>query len=470
MKNRLFLQKLMIGFTVIIGFLILGCNLDVSNELRRIEDLFEDKGGLIIYNVSNSRQIVSIEVKDKNGINVPLSNITPANNASGPIVPIEPNEFQALVLNPGTYTFKASYPEGGTQPPVREINIQLHKYSDMYVTTDAINVPYGMLQVINLSGVNVTSVKVGGNEFLPGGNPIVDKGSYSDRRDPGTYTVQVKIANRDAYFSQEGVQIVAGEVTNILVFADGIQVGVPDMPNGQSNNIWILNRLESKEVVSRIDIKKSVDTSYSPFPGSMPLSYGGYVGAYREPETYDLKVALGGEVSGEIERSDIKVTSAPVFVIVQQGQKGPEIAVLVPGDSDGDGFPDWWEERYFPNTDAANRPDFPGKDADNDGDHLSNWEEYLRGTDPTKQDTDEDGLSDGEEVNGIIDADYNSDKRPNGFSLKTFPSGPTNPLKYDTDRDGFSDYIEIRDGSDPNDPNSPGAGAGGISVVVPWGD
>jgi hypothetical protein len=326
-----------------------------------------------------------------------------------------------------------------------------------------------MLQVINLSGSAVISVKVGGNEFLPVNTPIVDKGSYSDRRDPGTYTVQVKIASENDYFASKTVQIVAGDVTNILVFADGIEVDIPNITNGRDKNIWILNRLESRGVVNRIDIKKSGDNDYSQFPGSMPLSYGGYVGAYREPETYDLKVTLGGAVPVEIAKSGIIVASDPVFVIVQNENNdrdgAPEIVVVVPGDSDGDGFPDWWEEKYF-GPDAVNNSDVPGRDADSDGDGLSNWDEYLRGTDPTKQDTDGDGLSDWEEVNGKKDANFNSSDRPADFPLE-FP--PTDPLKPDTDHDGYSDYVEIRAGSDPNDPKSIPPGAE-IIIKIPWGN
>lgn len=47
------------------------------------------------------------------------------------------------------------------------------------------------------------------------------------------------------------------------------------------------------------------------------------------------------------------------------------------GDRDGDGLPDWWERWYFLSETAASR------DADSDGDGMTNYQEYLTGTDPT---------------------------------------------------------------------------------------
>ena len=67
-------------------------------------------------------------------------------------------------------------------------------------------------------------------------------------------------------------------------------------------------------------------------------------------------------------------------------------------------------------------------DADLDG--LSNLEEQENNTDPRDTDTDNDGLTDGEEVNT-----YN-----------------TNPTRTDTDGDGVDDATEIANGDNPLDP------------------
>lgn len=99
-------------------------------------------------------------------------------------------------------------------------------------------------------------------------------------------------------------------------------------------------------------------------------------------------------------------------------------------DTDGDGLTDY-EEYCLTGTDPLVR-DSKQKgvndtkvDLDNDG--LSNETEIRLKTDPKNPDTDQDGLSDGEEVNR-----YHTD-----------------PLKPDTDGDGVKDGDEVKVGTDP---------------------
>lgn len=99
-------------------------------------------------------------------------------------------------------------------------------------------------------------------------------------------------------------------------------------------------------------------------------------------------------------------------------------------DSDRDGIPDDAELRLGLNPNDATDALL---DADRDG--LTNLEEYRQGTELRNSDTDSDGLTDGEEVNGT-----------RGFN--------TNPLLADTDGDGINDLTEIQTGSNPTDPNS----------------
>ncbi|MDA1097128.1 MAG: thrombospondin type 3 repeat-containing protein, partial [Chloroflexi bacterium] len=60
-------------------------------------------------------------------------------------------------------------------------------------------------------------------------------------------------------------------------------------------------------------------------------------------------------------------------------------------DEDQDGLPDVWEIQYFGNLSH-------GAGADDDGDGLTNLQEYQAGTDPTEPDSDGDGMSDANEL------------------------------------------------------------------------
>lgn len=93
----------------------------------------------------------------------------------------------------------------------------------------------------------------------------------------------------------------------------------------------------------------------------------------------------------------------------------PKLSLI---DNDLDGLPDNWEEDN--NLDSS----IDDAEVDVDGDDLSNKREFNLGTNPQKNDTDDDGLSDGEETTGGED----------GFI--------TDPLNDDSDNDG------VLDGSD----------------------
>ena len=89
------------------------------------------------------------------------------------------------------------------------------------------------------------------------------------------------------------------------------------------------------------------------------------------------------------------------------------------------------------------------KEADDDGDGLSNAQEILLFTRPDLADTDEDGLSDGDEINIYrtypLTADSDGDGLKDGEEIQR----RTDPLKRDTDGDGLDDAI------DPDPLNTP---------------
>jgi len=115
--------------------------------------------------------------------------------------------------------------------------------------------------------------------------------------------------------------------------------------------------------------------------------------------------------------------------VLTTGPGYPQVNWVIATDLDGDGDPDalsasasddkiaWYEN---PGTNPL--------DPDTDDDGLSDGDEVnVYGTDPGDPDSDDDGLSDGDEVNVF----------------------PTDPLDPDTDGDGLLDGFEVTNGFDP---------------------
>jgi hypothetical protein len=139
-----------------------------------------------------------------------------------------------------------------------------------------------------------------------------------------------------------------------------------------------------------------------------------------------------------------------------------------PLDSDGDRLPDYLEIQL--GSDSFD------KDSDEDG--LSDGEEDLNGngmveryeTDPRNPDTDRDGIQDGTEIGrttGISASGNIAGTNPLVFRGDNDPSTKTNPLIFDTDRDGLGDGSEDRNANgkvdeDEPDPNNRDTDADGI--------
>jgi len=144
--------------------------------------------------------------------------------------------------------------------------------------------------------------------------------------------------------------------------------------------------------------------------------------------------------------------------------------VHAPDDNDEDGVPDSWELNYFNNTlfDESADPDDDGltnleefnlrtdptsQDSDNDG--LNDKIEYtVHLTDPANPDSDQDGLSDAEEINGQVPTNpLLSDSDGDGINdPEELVKYNTNPNDRDTDKDGANDKYELEKGYDPTDP------------------
>jgi hypothetical protein len=121
------------------------------------------------------------------------------------------------------------------------------------------------------------------------------------------------------------------------------------------------------------------------------------------------------------------------FHIVLPSSCDPQEQQLKVDDLLGRGFTDVLAGRRPDYQFAVTIEEFP---VDSDGDGLLDSEEDAIGTDPLDPDTDDDGLTDGDEVNVY----------------------GTDPLDADTDGDGLPDGLEVEHGFDPLDPDEDGDG------------
>jgi hypothetical protein len=127
------------------------------------------------------------------------------------------------------------------------------------------------------------------------------------------------------------------------------------------------------------------------------------------------------------------------------------IALVSEVDADEDNMPSWWELEY--DLDDSNADDAV---LDGDEDGLTNLEEFSARTLPGIADTDEDSLSDGDEVlihgTSPLSSDTDEDGLTDADELNVHATEPTD---WDTDDDGFSDGAEINlYSTDPNDETS----------------
>ena len=232
--------------------------------------------------------------------------------------------------------------------------------------------------------------------------------------------------------------------------------------DGTSKQIWVNGLLRASTPDSTVPLVTDVsDFSIGGHPYAVPNATTGAVKGWMD----DFAVFAGALDEAQI--TALAGGASPTTLDV---------------DTDGDGMPDYWEERYaFLNKSLASDAAL-----DQDLDGASNLREFQQLTDPSITDTDNDGLNDGAETGtGIWVSATNTGTDPlrkdtddDGFldgtetNTGTFVSlaNPgTNPNLVDTDGDGFSDYSDAALGGNPLN-NTVGALKSGQVNLLAWWD
>jgi len=152
-------------------------------------------------------------------------------------------------------------------------------------------------------------------------------------------------------------------------------------------------------------------------------------------------------VSGQISLSN----EGALYIV---GNNGLLTAIDFGFDTDEDGMDDWWEDLY-----GLNSQDASDAALNADSDELTNLEEFQNSTDPTNDDSDNDGLSDSDEVNVHLSNPLNGDTDNDGMSdswevAQNFDLLNDEDALLDADNDGVTNIDEYSEQTDPHDESS----------------
>ncbi len=228
-------------------------------------------------------------------------------------------------------------------------------------------------------------------------------------------------------------------------------------------------------------------------PADAPLYYGTWDDGAGRAET--LSAEFGGDsdafvdvvVPRSVLEKAIGLDDSASFRLVAASSLTSDIQVMdsdVAGHDDTTGFPalaDAWSDAiaYDVDGDGLTMPQEAAagtdpEDADTDDDGLSDADEiWLWGTDPTECDTDGDGLSDGLEL-GVTEPLPDTDTSSGCWRADADPDSTTDPTSDDSDGDGILDGEEDVDGdgsvgpweTDPGTADADDADGDGIPDVL----
>ncbi|UJG43992.1 MAG: SBBP repeat-containing protein [Candidatus Heimdallarchaeum endolithica] len=227
-----------------------------------------------------------------------------------------------------------------------------------------------------------------------------------------------------------------------------------------SNDFPIKNAIEERNPTYNSDIfvsmlnKSGTDLIFSTYFGGREEDVGrdiavdndGSICIVGSTESSDLllKNSLNSTLEGYIDAFIIKLVrdsdndKMPDYWEVSVGLD-PDDPSDADGDLDSDGMTNYWE--YYYGLDVTNPIDAY---VDFDNDELYNIHEFENNTDPRNNDTDFDGLLDGDEIYAYGTDPTNDDTDNDGIDdgVEVLVYG-TNPTLKDSDLDGLSDNLEI---------------------------
>ncbi|MFH1726777.1 MAG: LamG-like jellyroll fold domain-containing protein [Elusimicrobiota bacterium] len=189
--------------------------------------------------------------------------------------------------------------------------------------------------------------------------------------------------------------------------------------------------------------------------GNRNGDYQGYASPQEGDINEDPLIRVDGHLrSGSpCKNAGTTVNAPPADIDGEARPFGPAVDIGIDEyeDTDGDNLPDWWERRYFGDLSS-------GAADDHDSEGLTEILEYDNSTDPLDQDTDDDYLTDYEEVvthgTDPLDPDTDDDGLLDGQD--NCPLTP-NPEQADEDGEGIGDACD----NCPGVPNTDQANADG---------
>lgn len=263
---------------------------------------------------------------------------------------------------------------------------------------------------------------------------------------------------------QDGFVAKLSSTGDILVFSTFIGGTNDDYPNSievdSRASVFVGGYTESPDFPIANAFDDSYNGEYDCFifklsPSGESLYYSTYIGGINNDYSNSIAIDSSGNVyiTGQTSSSDFPVVDgydttfnggfADVFVF-----KLPDM-----GDSDTDGLADFLEDEL--GTDKYNN--------DTDGDGLSDGDEVsLFNTDPHNTDSDNDMLSDAEEVSiygtDPNDCDTDNDLMIDGWEVQYGLDPLSDDASEDPDSDGLTNLEEQRAGTDPMNSDSDGDG------------